>query len=124
VRPARGLGNAVPVASHAMFVGRRRELQQALRLLAGHAHAGVLITGMERLGKSSLAARLANRCRDDLALVVLYGRFGIADLLERLAETLADYPSARDLVRAGAGAGAGRAAHRRGSGAAGARRPS
>jgi hypothetical protein len=84
-----------------MFVGRRRELQQALRLLAGHAHPGVLITGMGRLGTSSLAARLANRCRDDLALVVLYGRFGIADLLERLAETLADYPSARDLVRAG-----------------------
>jgi tetratricopeptide (TPR) repeat protein len=95
------LGNAVPVASHAMFVGRRRELQQALRHLKGQAHAGVLITGMGRLGKSSLAARIANRCRADLALAVLHGRFGIDDLLARLAEVLEDYPRARDLVRAG-----------------------
>ncbi|EGV29830.1 AAA ATPase, partial [Thiorhodococcus drewsii AZ1] len=95
------LGNAVPVASHALFVGRRRELQRALRDLKGQHHAGVLITGMGRLGKSSLAARLANRCRDDLALAVLHGRFGLEDLLERLDDTLAPYPAARELIRQG-----------------------
>ncbi|MBK1648466.1 CHAT domain-containing protein [Rhabdochromatium marinum] len=97
-------GNAVPVASHALFVGRRRELQRALRALRdlkGQHHAGVLITGMGRLGKSSLAARLANRCRDDLALAVLHGRFGLEDLLERLDDTLAPYPAARELIRQG-----------------------
>jgi hypothetical protein len=48
----------VPVASYEMFVGRRRELQKALR---DSEHAGMLLHGMGRLGKSSLAARIANR---------------------------------------------------------------
>jgi len=92
------LGKTVPVAAHSLFVGRRRELQQALRVLDDNAAAGVLLTGMGRLGKSSLAARLANRRRDDLTLVVLHGRFGVQAVLERLAEALQPDPAARDLL--------------------------
>jgi len=93
------LGKTVPVAAHSLFVGRRRELQQALRVLDDNAAAGVLLTGMGRLGKSSLAARLANRRRDDLTLVVLHGRFGVQQVLERLDEALQFDPTARDLLR-------------------------
>ena len=52
----------VPVASAAMFVGRRPELQQSLRALRSGERAGVLLHGQGRLGKSSLAARIADRC--------------------------------------------------------------
>ena len=93
------LGKTVPVAAHGLFVGRRRELQQALRVLDGNTDAGVLLTGMGRLGKSSLAARLANRRRDDLTLVVLHGRFGVQEVLARLDEALRSDPTARDLRR-------------------------
>jgi hypothetical protein len=58
------------VAGAAMFVGRRRELQQALRILAGSDHAGVLLHGLGRTGKSSLAARLVSR-RQELTLAVV-----------------------------------------------------
>src|SRR5262249_6274518 len=54
----------VPVASHEMFVGRRRELQKAQRVLREGDYCGVLLHGMGRVGKSSVAARLANRGRD------------------------------------------------------------
>lgn len=93
------LGKTVPVAAHSLFVGRRRELQQALRVLDGNTDAGVLLTGMGRLGKSSLAARLANRRRDDLMLVVLHGRFGAQEVLEQLDEALRCDPAARALLR-------------------------
>jgi hypothetical protein len=86
------LGKEVPVASHAMFVGRRRELQRALRVLGARERAGVLLTGMGRLGKSSLAARIANRRRGDLVPVVLHGRFGSRDLLNKLGEALQGFP--------------------------------
>ncbi len=99
--PPTFLGKEVPVASHAMFVGRRRELQRALHVLDKGDHAGLILTGMGRLGKSSLAARIANRRRDDRALAVLHGRFGREDLLDRLVETLRDFPTTRDLLRDG-----------------------
>ena len=51
----------VPVATAEMFVGRRPELQQALRALRSGERAGVLLHGQGRLGKSSLAARIADR---------------------------------------------------------------
>jgi len=50
----------VPVAAAEMFVGRRPELQQALRALRSGDRAGVLLHGQGRLGKSSLAARVAD----------------------------------------------------------------
>jgi len=51
----------VPVASPREFVGRRRAVQSILRAFDDPQYAGVLIHGMGRLGKSSLAARVANR---------------------------------------------------------------
>ncbi len=95
------LGKEVPVASHALFVGRRRELQSALRALEEGRHAGVILTGMGRLGKSSLAARIANRRREDFALAVLHGHFGVPDLLEKLSASLKSYRPARELIRDG-----------------------
>ena len=79
----------VPVASHEMFVGRRRELKEGLRVLANGDKAGLLLLGMGRLGKSSLAARLANRCRDAMSLAVVFGRFaGASAILQALADAL------------------------------------
>ena len=88
----------VPVASHEMFVGRRRELQKALRALRDGEHAGVLLHGMGRLGKSSLAARIANR-RRDLRLAVVFGHYGALDVLAALSEALRDSPKAREAVK-------------------------
>jgi hypothetical protein len=65
----------VPVAAAKMFVGRRPELQQALRALRSGQRAGVLLHGQGRLGKSSLAARIADRC-PDLAAAVVFGDYG------------------------------------------------
>jgi tetratricopeptide (TPR) repeat protein len=90
-----------PVASHEMFVGRRRELQEALQVLEAKDHIGVLLTGMGRLGKSSLAARIANR-RRDLRLAVVFGQYDAAGVLAALSEALKDHPRARDLLRTGA----------------------
>jgi tetratricopeptide (TPR) repeat protein len=91
----------VPVASHEMFVGRRRELQEALHALEAKDHVGVLLTGMGRLGKSSLASRIANR-RRDLRLALVFGQYDAASMLVALSEALKDHPMARDLLRAGA----------------------
>jgi hypothetical protein len=48
-------GQQVPVASHEMFVGRRRELQKALRALRDGRHAGVLLHAWA--GSASRASR-------------------------------------------------------------------
>jgi tetratricopeptide (TPR) repeat protein len=88
------------VADPAMFVGRRRELQRGLRVLAGGDFAGVLLHGMGRLGKSSLAARLASR-RRDLTLAVVYGAYDALSILEAIGEALKDHPAARELLRQG-----------------------
>ena len=68
----------VPVAAPDMFVGRRPELQQALRALRSAGWAGVLLHGQGRLGKSSLAARIADRLPDRAVAVVFgdYSRVG------------------------------------------------
>ncbi|MBF0624181.1 MAG: CHAT domain-containing protein, partial [Magnetococcales bacterium] len=61
----------IPVASREQFVGRRWELRTLLRAFAPNGrHWGALIHGMGRLGKSSLAARLANRLPEHAAVVV------------------------------------------------------
>lgn len=83
-----------------MFVGRRRELQRGLTVLAGDDFAGVLLYGMGRLGKSSLAARLASR-RRDLTLAVVYGAYDALSILEAIGEALKDHPAARELLRQG-----------------------
>ncbi|MEJ2117972.1 MAG: CHAT domain-containing protein, partial [Alphaproteobacteria bacterium] len=51
----------VPVAGPAAFVGRRRALQNVFRAFRDPATCGVLIHGFGGQGKSSLAARVADR---------------------------------------------------------------
>jgi tetratricopeptide (TPR) repeat protein len=89
----------VPVASHEMFVGRRRELQAALKALRDGEHAGVLLHGMGRLGKSSLAARIANR-RPDLKLAVVFEHYGALDILAALREALRHHRAASEAIDA------------------------
>ncbi len=67
------------------FVGRRRQIQQGVRVLKGldPDHDGLLIRGPAGVGKSCLAGKLTERVKDK-ALVVLHGVLGKADLLTRL----------------------------------------
>ena len=92
--------NQIPVASQEMFVGLRRELQKALRVFGEEEYAGVLLHGMGRVGKSSLAARIANR-RRDLRVAVVFEHYGSLDVLGALAEALKENPKARDFLRDG-----------------------
>ncbi|WP_203832818.1 CHAT domain-containing protein, partial [Actinoplanes lobatus] len=89
----------VPVAAAEMFVGRRREMRQALRVLRGNEHAGVLLHGQGRLGKSSLAARLADRF-GDRAVAVVFGDYTALGVLEAVAAAVEDNPAARSLIEA------------------------
>ncbi len=79
----------VRVAGRNEFVGRRRQLQRLRRGFAGEA-TGALIYGMGNLGKSSLAARLADRMGGH-QLAVVFGHYdGLSILaeLERVAKPL------------------------------------
>ena len=60
----------VPVATAQQFVGRRREVQRILKIFRDGERKGVLIFGMGNLGKSSLAARVANRLPGHQTVVV------------------------------------------------------
>jgi tetratricopeptide (TPR) repeat protein len=81
-------GQARPVASRQGFVGRRRETQSILRLFRDNGKAGVLIHGQGRLGKTSLAARIANR-RSDLKPVVIYGGYRAIDIFGEMLKACA-----------------------------------
>ena len=85
------------IAAPAMFVGRRRELQGSLRDLAAGDRAGVLQHGLGRVGKSSLAARIAGR-RSDLTLAVAFKHYDALSVLEDLAEALREHRPARELL--------------------------
>ncbi len=87
----------VPVASAEMFVGRRRELQRALRALSSGEHVGVLLQGQGRLGKSSLAARIADR-RPDLDLAVVFGDYSPLAILDAVARAVRTNRDARELI--------------------------
>ncbi|WP_306208691.1 CHAT domain-containing protein, partial [Actinoplanes sp. RD1] len=87
----------VPVAAPEMFVGRRLELQQALRALRDPDRAGVLLHGQGRLGKSSLAARIADRSPQLLPAVV-FGDYSAAAILEVIEQAVHALPAARDLI--------------------------
>ena len=88
----------VPVATSEMFVGRRPELQQALRALRSGERAGVLLHGQGRLGKSSLAARIADRC-PDMAVAVVFGDYGALGVLDAVSMAVRANPTARQLTR-------------------------
>ncbi|MBE8966457.1 tetratricopeptide repeat protein [Nostocales cyanobacterium LEGE 12452] len=78
----------VKVPTRESFVGRRRQLQNCLRVLSQPSdEVGVLIYGMGGLGKSSLAARLCDRL-PNFERVVWVGRIDEANLVNRLVEKL------------------------------------
>lgn len=83
--------NRVPVATAEQFVGQRRPMQQALRALGtggrGDSKAGALIHGMGNAGKSSLAARLANRL-PGLKTVVVVDHYDRRAVFTELTEAL------------------------------------
>ena len=89
----------VPVAAAQMFVGRRPELQAALRALRSGQWAGVLLHGQGRLGKSSLAARISDRC-PDMAVAVVFGDYGALAILDAIAAAVRTDPAARQLIEA------------------------
>ncbi len=91
-------GQQVPVAGRLEFVGRRRPLQDALRELRQRDHAGVLIHGMGRQGKSSLAARVANRLHHHEPVVV-FGRYDAPAILEAFRRAVGGR-EVRDIVDA------------------------
>jgi tetratricopeptide (TPR) repeat protein len=76
----------IQVAGRHEFVGRRRQIQKILGEYSrtGRTHAGVLIQGMGRQGKSSLAARIANRM-DNTKTVVVYGHYHAEAMLDAIA---------------------------------------
>lgn len=73
---------ANPVASRYEFVGRRRQIQNILSAWRS-GKQGVLITGMGRQGKSSLALRLAHRL-PSYQLVVIYQDYQPLRILETI----------------------------------------
>ena len=77
----------VEVARADRFVGRRREVQAILGAFRDRSHAGVLIHGMGNLGKSSLAARIANRLPHHQTVVV-YKRYDALAVFETLLQAL------------------------------------
>ena len=87
----------VPVATAQMFVGRRPELQAALRALRSGDRAGVLLHGQGRLGKSSLAARIADRS-PDYAVAVVFGDYGALAILDAVSMAVRANPTARQLI--------------------------
>jgi tetratricopeptide (TPR) repeat protein len=91
------LKQRVPVAAPEMFVGRRLELQQALRVLREGRKAGVLLHGQGRLGKSSLAARIADR-HPDHSVAVVYGDYGATGILDAITGSVQENPGACDLI--------------------------
>jgi len=79
----------IPVAGLREFVGRRRQIQNILTAFRRFDdHAGVLIHGFGRQGKSSLAARIANRMPDHQAVVV-YGNYEASAVLKAFESFLA-----------------------------------
>ncbi|BAY12917.1 tetratricopeptide repeat protein [Calothrix sp. NIES-2098] len=87
----------VKVPTRESFVGRRRQLQDCLRVLTQSPdEIGVLIHGMGGLGKSSLAARLCDRL-PTFERVVWVGRIDEASLVSRLAENLDDNEQRKSL---------------------------
>ncbi|WP_243713836.1 CHAT domain-containing protein [Nostoc sp. 106C] len=87
----------VKVPTRESFVGRRRQLQNCLRVLTqSNNEVGVLIHGMGGLGKSSLAARLCDRL-PNFERIVWVGRIDEANLVSRLGEKLDDNEQRRSL---------------------------
>ena len=85
------------------LIGRRIELRRALRVLRRHekpqpqlgARAGVVLTGIGGVGKSSLASRVMTRLREDGWIVaVVVGRFNIAGVAARVGASVLQHTHA------------------------------
>ncbi|MFF9581665.1 CHAT domain-containing protein [Streptomyces achromogenes] len=87
----------LPVAAAEMFVGRRPEMQHALRALRGGQKAGVLLHGQGRLGKSSLAARIADR-HPNRAVAVVFGDYTPTAVLDAIYDAVVAHPAARTVI--------------------------
>ena len=74
----------VPVATREAFVGRRRSIQAVLR--AFRDKKAVLVHGMGALGKSSLAARVANRVPAEP--VVIFERYDALSVFDAVLEAV------------------------------------
>jgi hypothetical protein len=77
----------VPVATRRLFVGRRRHLQDVLRLL--RSRQPTVVHGLGQHGKSSLAARIASRFPSH-DLVVVFGDYTPRAVLRAIDSVLAD----------------------------------
>ncbi|UCG59267.1 MAG: tetratricopeptide repeat protein [Phycisphaerales bacterium] len=76
----------VPVAGLHEFVGRRRPIQTILRAFREGEHSGAYIHGLGGQGKSSLAARIAQRM-SNYETIVLHGRYDAGTILDALGST-------------------------------------
>ncbi|MCP4695803.1 MAG: CHAT domain-containing protein, partial [Gammaproteobacteria bacterium] len=88
-------GQQTEVCARRDFIGRRRLMQRclaALRRPATHSEAeqGVLLHGLDGMGKSSVAARLADRLQADCQLLVWRGKMDETALLQGLQDHLSD----------------------------------
>lgn len=92
-------GAELKVASPGTFVGRRRQLQNVLRALSGGGHGGALLRGLGCLGKTSMAARLADRMPHH-KLAVVHGKYDGIAIIEALTAALKTYKPARALLQA------------------------
>ncbi|MGI5507179.1 tetratricopeptide repeat protein [Lentzea sp. CA-135723] len=88
----------VPVARAQMFVGRRKELRRALRVLRNSEKIGVLLHGLGRLGKSSLAARIADRIAGQYAVAVVFRDYSALAVLDAVRDAARTNPAARELI--------------------------
>ncbi|MCP4353303.1 MAG: tetratricopeptide repeat protein, partial [Desulfobacterales bacterium] len=81
------LKRRIPIAGIDTFVGRRRHIQKILKVFHKDQYAGVIIHGFKGHGKSSLAARVANRV-PDIQPVVVFGEYDASSILEALWSAL------------------------------------
>ena len=90
-----------PICKRENFVGRRRLLQSALRMLRAapgddRFSSGIVLHGLGGNGKSSLAARIADRL-DGWSRVVVFGQLDEDKLLTALDDVLQDATASQTL---------------------------
>jgi tetratricopeptide (TPR) repeat protein len=99
--PVRTVPGPVPVLSVGDLIGRRTELRGVLRVLRDHAEsvkaigkrAGVVLTGIGGVGKSSVAGRAMTRLKEDgWTVAATSGRFSVAEIATALGAALRDHP--------------------------------
>ena len=76
------------VAGPDVFIGRRRQTQTAVRRLHEVDASPVLLMGMGGSGKSSLAARVADRLTPDYRMALVYRDYEPADFIAALRQVV------------------------------------